>query len=161
MKAIDPRDKERVRRALRAISRKPCHGVGTRGCYPEEKLDLVTRVLIVRRYGKSLEIPVTLQRCAMRAFLEALLVEPRIQPWASLSSYRSCEVQRFLYQRYRVGGSLAAPPGRSWHNVGLAFDLYPRMSGTYASSDRTALIRAGWRPLGGVDPPHFEFRHQP
>lgn len=159
---IDPRDPARVRAAIRTLRKRECRGVGVRGCYPADRLDLVRRTLLVHRGGRTIEIPVTLQRCAMIALLRALLDAPGIQPWGALSTYRSCEIQRELYERHLAGGPLAAPPGRSWHNVGLAFDLFPRGKGsTYVEADRRALVAHGWRPLGEVDPPHFEYRHHP
>lgn len=40
------------------------------------------------------------------------------------SAYRSIEEQEILYERYLAGeGNLAAPPGKSNHNHGRAFDL--------------------------------------
>jgi hypothetical protein len=158
---IDPRNPDRIRRALRRISR-PCKGRGDLGCHPEHDLDLVKRVLLVRRSGREMQITITLQRCAMVSLLRALLDDPKIQPWGGLSTYRSCEVQQDLWERYQAGGPLAAPPGKSWHNLGLAFDLYPRLKAgrEYAVADREALIRHGWRPLGAIDPPHFEYRHR-
>jgi peptidoglycan L-alanyl-D-glutamate endopeptidase CwlK len=40
-----------------------------------------------------------------------------------VSGTRSYEEQAELYARYKAGGPLAAPPGRSNHNFGIAFDI--------------------------------------
>lgn len=75
------------------------------------------------------------------------------------SVFRSIQKQDVLYQRYQRGLSdiPAAPPGRSWHNYGLAFDLV--VDGDYRGSSQTALGRF-WQSMGGVwggsrDPVHF------
>jgi peptidoglycan L-alanyl-D-glutamate endopeptidase CwlK len=39
------------------------------------------------------------------------------------SGLRSYEEQAELYRKYRAGGPVAAPPGKSNHNFGLAFDI--------------------------------------
>jgi peptidoglycan L-alanyl-D-glutamate endopeptidase CwlK len=39
------------------------------------------------------------------------------------SGMRSYEEQADLYRKYKAGGPLAAPPGQSNHNFGLAFDV--------------------------------------
>jgi peptidoglycan L-alanyl-D-glutamate endopeptidase CwlK len=39
------------------------------------------------------------------------------------SGLRSYEEQAALYKKYQAGGPLAAPPGKSNHNFGLAFDI--------------------------------------
>jgi len=42
------------------------------------------------------------------------------------SGFRSLEEQQTLYDRYKKGeGGLAAPPGKSYHNYGCAFDWAP------------------------------------
>jgi peptidoglycan LD-endopeptidase CwlK len=40
-----------------------------------------------------------------------------------LSGTRSYEEQAELYRKHKAGGPLAAPPGRSNHNFGIAFDI--------------------------------------
>jgi hypothetical protein len=44
-------------------------------------------------------------------------------PSSIISGYRSNEEQAGLYAKYKAGGNLAAPPGASMHNVGMAVDL--------------------------------------
>jgi hypothetical protein len=43
--------------------------------------------------------------------------------WRIVYAYRSIEVQTVLYDKYKQGGPLAAPPGKSAHNYGLAVDV--------------------------------------
>lgn len=44
--------------------------------------------------------------------------------WYVLSTYRSMEEQRRLWENYKYrGGPRAAPPGRSAHNFGMAVDV--------------------------------------
>jgi len=75
------------------------------------------------------------------------------------SVYRSNQRQAVLYERWKRGLSdlPAAPPGRSKHNYGLAFDLVVAQG--YRSGEQAAL-GAFWREMGGrwyaSDPVHFE-----
>lgn len=72
------------------------------------------------------------------------------------STYRSWETQRRLYASYTAGQSQypAAPPGRSYHNYGRAFDVVTQ------PMDRLHQMGAIWRQMGGRwwpdDPIHFE-----
>jgi peptidoglycan L-alanyl-D-glutamate endopeptidase CwlK len=65
-------------------------------------------------------------------------LDPRVQPYARaliqkaaaagivikvISGTRTYEEQAELYKKYKVGGPLAAAPGRSNHNFGIAFDI--------------------------------------
>ena len=65
-------------------------------------------------------------------------LHPRVRPYARAliektatqgilikvtSGMRSYEEQAELYRKYRAGGPVAAPPGKSNHNFGLAFDI--------------------------------------
>lgn len=72
---------------------------------------------------------------------------------------RSRAKQALLYRRYLAGRSRfpAAPPGRSLHEYGLAFDM--------VTEPRSALgiLGSWWRQLGGTyggrrDPIHFDAR---
>lgn len=96
-------------------------------------------------------------------------LRPWLRPWAQqlvrlagpyvsiTSTRRSRRQQSLLYRRYLRGQSRfpAAPPGRSKHEQGLAFDLY---------GDRDVLNQLGqiWERWGGRwggrfnDPIHFE-----
>lgn len=68
---------------------------------------------------------------------------------------RSYQQQAVLYQRFLRGLSQlpAAPPGRSLHEVGRAFDMV---------SDDPAYLGRIWNQAGGrwfaADPVHFEVR---
>jgi LAS superfamily LD-carboxypeptidase LdcB len=70
------------------------------------------------------------------------------------SVYRSYQRQAVLYDNYRRGLSAlpAAPPGRSKHQYGLAFDMV---------TDNAPALGAFWESMGGKfggvrDPVHFE-----
>jgi hypothetical protein len=77
------------------------------------------------------------------------------------SSLRTYQEQARLRQKYELGQSqiYAAPPGRSMHQIGLAFDM--ARLGIDPLKDEE-LVRAGalWKSIGGVwhasDPVHFE-----
>ena len=96
-------------------------------------------------------------------------VQPWLLPWAEelmsyfparrvTSSYRSYSEQWMLWRRYLNGQSRypAAPPGRSWHNYGRAWDV--------DDADPRQLQEMGmiWESWGGRwggrfgDPIHFE-----
>lgn len=72
------------------------------------------------------------------------------------STYRSWEQQRRLYASWRAGSSKfpAAPPGKSWHQYGRAFDM--------VTTPMRHLHKLGavWKRMGGrwwpADPIHFE-----
>jgi len=70
------------------------------------------------------------------------------------SVFRTYQQQAVLYQRFLRGQSNlpAAPPGRSRHEVGRAFDMV---------SSNPAALGALWRSMGGEwfpsDPVHFQF----
>lgn len=69
------------------------------------------------------------------------------------SAWRSTEKQAELYALYLAGkGNLAAPPGKSKHERGMALDA----RGT--SAWEAAMTRRGWkRPISDVEPWHWEF----
>jgi len=66
----------------------------------------------------------------LRPFADALYDVARLYRMAPrvTSTFRSVAEQRVLFDRFRRGESRfpAAPPGRSLHNYGLAFDLVVR-----------------------------------
>ncbi len=69
------------------------------------------------------------------------------------SSLRTREEQEVLFQRYIQGrGPLAAKPGTSFHERGLALDA----RGT--AQWETAMIRNGFRRTVTSEPWHWEFR---
>lgn len=68
------------------------------------------------------------------------------------SSWRSTAQQAELYARWKAGtGNLAAPPGSSKHEVGLALDA--RGSAEW----ERAMERHGWRRPIAIEPWHWEF----
>ena len=100
-------------------------------------------------------------------------LHPGLQPWATAlysvatryglaprvtSTQRSRREQAVLYDRYRRGESRfpAAPPGRSLHEHGVAFDL------VVSSPEAQAWLGAVWEAWGGRwggrfgDPIHFD-----
>lgn len=79
------------------------------------------------------------------------------------SGYRSLRKQAELYDAYKKGGPLAAAPGKSAHNYGLAVDI--AIVGAKPSDKRYAQLHRigrvhGLVPLNGrqrrVDPFHLE-----
>jgi len=98
---------------------------------------------------------------------------PDLQPWAAglynvalefrlrpqiISTFRSTEEQGRLYRRYLRGdtNTPAAPPGRSLHNFGHAFDLW------VPSREDQRWLGEVWEHWGGRwggrfnDPLHFD-----
>ena len=74
--------------------------------------------------------------------------------WSITSALRTLPQQYLLYQWYRAGScgiSLAASPGRSNHESGLAIDTGD------ATAWRRPLEAAGFQWLGASDPVHFDF----
>lgn len=70
------------------------------------------------------------------------------------SAYRTIAQQLILFnhaQRRRCGITIAARPGRSNHQSGLALDIND------AQGWRPHLERHGWHWLGHKDPPHFDY----
>ena len=77
-------------------------------------------------------------------------LQPRVT-----SVYRSATTQRQLYQRYLSGQSTlpAAPPGRSLHQYGLAFDMVTTDAGNARLGALWKRIGGGWSPTDYV---HFQ-----
>ena len=80
------------------------------------------------------------------------------------SGYRSAAKQSQLYDRYIRGESKipAAPPGRSLHGYGLAFDL-ARIGKNPFGDPLLAWLGQVWESWGGryggqADPVHFQVR---
>jgi hypothetical protein len=75
--------------------------------------------------------------------------------WVVTHGYRTIEEQAELYRRYKAGGPLAAPPGKSAHNYGLAidvvFDSDPSRPGLQVDWNTRA---AGWAWLKAATLPH-------
>jgi hypothetical protein len=73
--------------------------------------------------------------------------------WRVVYAYRSIELQAKLYKKYRAGGPLAATPGQSAHNYGLAVDVQLWVAG--ADTQRTQRMEwnvktPGWQWLFGA-----------
>lgn len=93
-----------------------------------------------------------LQRPAQEALARA--ISDRGTTMSINSAYRTIGQQLILFnhsQRRRCGITIAARPGRSNHQSGLALDIND------AQGWRPHLERHGWRWLGRKDPPHFDY----
>jgi len=100
-------------------------------------------------------------------------LQPWLRPWAKglfdvatrfrmqprvVSTFRSNAEQRLLFEKFQRGESMfpAAPPGRSKHNIGEAFDLVVN------SPQNQSWLGAVWESWGGRwggrfgDPNHFD-----
>lgn len=85
---------------------------------------------------------------ALAAAVEESGQTPRIT-----SAFRSREQQQALYDAYKAGrGNLAAPPGSSWHERGLALDARG------SSEWEAAMARHGWKRTVSSEPWHWEYR---
>jgi len=106
-------------------------------------------------------------------------LHPQLVPWARwiyavgkqqsgklvvTSARRSIEKQRQLYYKWRTGQSRipAAPPGRSLHGQGLAFDM-AQMGVDPFEDPLLAWLGLWWEHYGGRyggqhDPVHFQIR---
>lgn len=99
----------------------------------------------------------------LQPYADYLLEVAEYNGWRPVvtSVFRSYARQAVLYERYRRGQSdlPAAPPGRSKHQHGLAFDLVADQRSGYRSWRQTELGRL-WQRMGGKwyasDPVHFE-----
>ena len=94
---------------------------------------------------------------AQRPAAEALRGAAAVRSMRINSALRTVIQQFVLYTWYTRGRcthvvSLAAPPGRSNHESGLALDV-----SEYAAA-RSALETRGFRWLGSSDPVHFDYR---
>lgn len=74
--------------------------------------------------------------------------------WRLTSGYRTIKKQAQLYALYVAGKSRfpAAPPGKSKHNFGLAFDVVVSDLDAFVEIARSEGLRWG----GERDPVHFE-----
>jgi len=112
-----------------------------------------SRRLHIKRYNG-----VALQEAALKSFLLAQrdLSRKGDKKIVVNSSYRSWAKQAALYAAYKAGLSKfpAAPPGRSYHNIGLALDV----GNWYDSAIKQALIKHGWNWFGSGDNVHFSYK---
>ena len=93
-----------------------------------------------------------LQRPAYEALSRA--ISDRNTTMSINSAYRTIGQQLILFnhsRRRRCGITIAARPGRSNHQSGLAIDIND------AQGWRPHLERHGWKWLGRKDPPHFDY----
>ena len=93
-----------------------------------------------------------LQRSALEALDRA--ISERGTTMSINSAYRTIAQQLILFnhsQRRRCGITIAARPGRSNHQSGLAIDIND------AQGWQPHLERHGWKWLGRKDPPHFDY----
>lgn len=61
----------------------------------------------------------------VRLFINLVEIELSVQLRIGRDGHiRSFDLQNVLYQKYLNGGPKAAPPGKSFHNYGLAIDVY-------------------------------------
>lgn len=120
-----------------------------------------------RPYGKLLDVIerpfefkggrlvlVRLTRVAFVNLLRAMRDVPSIEVGfgrATFATFRTFEMQTMLHQIHINGGSLAAPPGETWHHR-AAVDL-----GVRSDAGREAMKRHGFFDLLPQDPPHFTF----
>ena len=121
-----------------------------------DEMNLIIPNVLVRfdRLKVSLanEVFPYLQRAAKEALFMAL--NERGKTIRINSAYRTIAQQLILFnhaQHGRCGIKIAARPGCSNHQSGLAIDIDD------ASSWRPYLERYGWRWLGSQDPPHFDY----
>jgi len=106
-------------------------------------------------------------------------LDPRLQPWAKwlydlgkyydgrlvvTSAFRSPAKQQELYCKWLSGRSPypAAPPGKSLHNYGLAWDM-ARLGVDPTNDPLLEYLANVWKSVGGVaglanDPVHFSVR---
>lgn len=71
------------------------------------------------------------------------LLSPSPYQWVAVYGFRSLALQEALYQAHLRGGPLAAPPGHSAHNWGLAVDLQLWVNGKMEWDIKTP----GWQWL--------------
>jgi hypothetical protein len=128
-------------------------------CAKESSLGLVVRELHYQGKGRDVVVKVKLQPAVMLALLEAMEVRPSIQVTQSFNndysgSFRTHALQKKRYEAYKGGtGNRAAPPCSSWHEAGVAVDLY---KGT--PQEREAMKSVSFYDYLPEDPPHFSYR---
>lgn len=84
---------------------------------------------------------------AMDAYFEAC---QRVGHYIGGSGYRSHAAQVSLYSQ-KPG--LAAPPGTSYHEVGLALDVF-----NVSAEEQAALFATGWRRVRADEPWHYSWK---
>lgn len=91
--------------------------------------------------------------------------------WVVYRGWASSEAQKALYEHYLAGGPLAAPPGHSAHEHGVAADVARRVDGhllwDYSNEawarmqklvDDSPRLHGGWKfpPVAPADPDHIQ-----
>lgn len=126
------------------------------GCYSHKQLNIRRHV-----FGNHVML---LQPRAMHSFSNVWddLRKRDIQIWVA-STFRSCADQRRVCESICGDGGgcpgLCAPPGRSYHQLGLAIDSGV-IKGARESTLRNIYQHHGWNffsPMGGSDPQHCTF----
>ena len=108
-------------------------------------------ICVVSVDGKLVEYRTAQAFGAMRAAASASGVRISI-----VSGFRTMDQQRYLYNLYLSGrGNLAARPGYSNHQSGLALDLNTSSAGVYSWMSRNA-ARYGFRRTVPSEPWHWE-----
>lgn len=113
------------------------------------------------------DLPVALDSLAVNAFTQpaakkalAAAIAARGGPRLPIASaYRTIAQQLLLFrwaQARRCGISIAAAPGKSNHENGLALDTHSQAHDF--SLWKKTLENNGWKGLGSVDPPHFAYQ---
>lgn len=130
--------------------------------YPEMAFEIKTQQqLIALAIGIArAQIAVSIRPEAAIRFglINALLIAAGLPAPILISGFRTLQQQANLRNVRGADGQLLKPARRSWHTVGLAFDLDK-------SSPTLPLFAALWRLLGGrvgadfdsPDPGHFDF----
>lgn len=127
-------------------------------CEPESSLNLIVREFHYEGKGRDVLVRVKLQAAAMVGLLQAMTQLPSIQVTQSFDndfsgSFRSHELQKKRFEAFQAGtGHRAAPPCHSWHEAGLAVDLF-----NPPEEERAAMKAAGFFDFLPEDPPHFSF----
>ena len=99
------------------------------------------------------------------------LFEPDASDWAITYGFRTFDEQNALYQKHLKGGPLAAAPGHSPHEFGLAIDFAEIVNGKLlwddsrpswarirAVVDASPRLHGGWKfpPEAPADPDHIQ-----
>lgn len=98
---------------------------------------------------------ITLQEDAMKSF-QAICKQVGMKITAT-SSYRTYEKQQELYNEFiNEDGNVAAPPGRSYHEIGIALDLTDSFYNQPVV--RNAMLNSGWNRSVEGENWHYSFR---
>lgn len=145
------------RKACKGKSRQPRNSLG---CFSK-------RTLHIRKATINGHLA-QMQERALCSLLEH--IEPEMKRkgimWYPVSTFRTCKYQKEICNRI-CGNSngcpgTCAPPGRSYHQIGLAVDIYAHDThGAFPAEYRRVMERNGWNNFsgpGGSDPNHWTYR---